>query len=427
MSNYTRHDDDARTVHEGYDKKPVLQRADSEVTATVNEGPVTTSNRPWYTKDLLSIGKKEQIADPRDYPMFKKSMILLVVAVAGTISPVATTLYYPALVDMQVALNTTDTAINASLSVFTFVTAFFPLVWASLGDRFGRRPIYLISFLFSVVGSICCALSKNIGMFIAFRAFSAIGSSSVMSMGAGTISDIFEPHQRGRAFAYYTSGPLLGPAIAPILGGYLNQGLGWRSNFWFLAIFAFCIWFGLLLVLPETWRPSDSAPKQVVQDEEKQNPDAIPEKRKKRAIFKTMLGPLQLLLYPNIALVVGFIGILFLVYYLINTNFTRIYTNQYGLDSGTVGLCYLSMAVGALIGGLAGGRFSDSTYKRRLRKLNDNDEVYPEMRLGGPVFYVSLFIQFAAFTAFGWCVQKDVHYAVGLVCLFFGNVLFIPW
>jgi len=34
-----------------------------------------------------------------------------------------------------------------------------------------------------------------------------------MSMGAGTIADIFEPHERGRAFAFYTCGPLLGPAI----------------------------------------------------------------------------------------------------------------------------------------------------------------------------------------------------------------------
>lgn len=54
-----------------------------------------------------------------------------------------------------------------------------PLVWASLGDRLGRRYIYLISFSISVIGSICCAMSVNIKMFIAFRAVSAIGSSSV--------------------------------------------------------------------------------------------------------------------------------------------------------------------------------------------------------------------------------------------------------
>ena len=160
---------------------------------------------------------------------------------------------------MQYDLNTTDTAMNASLSVFTFATALFPLMWASFGDKFGRRPVYLVSFLISVIGSICCALSVNVGMLIAFRAVSAIGSSSVctlslrlyvslvvslmplspgngnvsfqeitihaehhvfthtcktQSIGAGTISDLFEAEERGRAFGYYTMGPLLGPALA---------------------------------------------------------------------------------------------------------------------------------------------------------------------------------------------------------------------
>lgn len=91
-------------------------------------------------------------------------------------------------------------------------------MWAAAGERFGRRKIYLISFIISTLGSLFCALSVNIVMLIIFRAVSAIGSSSVMSMGAGTISDIFETHERGRAFAWYTCGPLLGPALGPILG-----------------------------------------------------------------------------------------------------------------------------------------------------------------------------------------------------------------
>ncbi|KAI7859961.1 major facilitator superfamily domain-containing protein [Circinella umbellata] len=365
------------------------------------------TNTPWYNKDLLSIGKKTQILDPRDYSMLKKSTILLVVAIAGTMSPVATTIYYPALVDMQQGLNATDTSINASLSVFTFVTALFPLPWAVLGDRFGRRPIYLLSFFISVVGSICCAVSVNIGMFIAFRAISAIGSSSVMSMGAGTISDIFEPHQRGRAFAYYTSGPLLGPAIAPIIGGYLNQELGWRSTFWFLAIFALCIWLGILLILPETWRPLEKKVKNAENyNDEKQGDNSKTTNKDKKINLSVLLGPLQLFRFTNITLAVSFVGIL-------------IYTNQYGLDSGTVGLCYLPMAGGAILGGLAGGRFSDATYRKHAKKVNNKDEIYAEMRLGGPVFYASLILQLFAFIAFGWCIQENVHYGIGLMCLFF--------
>ena len=70
-----------------------------------------------------------------------------------------------------------------------------------------------MSFAITVVGTILCAVSVNIAMLIVFRGVSAIGASSVQSMGAGTLSDIFDSHERGRAYAWYVLGPIMGPAI----------------------------------------------------------------------------------------------------------------------------------------------------------------------------------------------------------------------
>lgn len=52
-----------------------------------------------------------------------------------------------------------------------------------------------------MIGNLGCALAINMGMFLALRAISAIGSSSVMSLGAGTIADVFVPKERGRRMA----------------------------------------------------------------------------------------------------------------------------------------------------------------------------------------------------------------------------------
>ncbi|KAI8073787.1 major facilitator superfamily domain-containing protein [Thamnidium elegans] len=356
--------------------------------------------------------------DPKNFPRIKKNTILLLVAIGGAISPVSTTIYYPALITMQEDFQTTDTTLNASLSIFTFFTAFFPLVWATFGDLFGRRRIYIISFFISVLGSVCCALSVNAEMFIVFRAVSAIGSSSAMSMGAGTIADIFEPGERGRAFAYYTCGPLLGPAIGPIIGGYLNQGLGWRSNFWFLAIFCFITWLGIVFFLPETWRAPVISASDVTLNEKSgslgssstlnQGTSSIktsPVKKKKQ--FVNPIGALKLLMFPNIALAVTFVGVL-------------TYTLQYGMSSGLVGICYLPSAAGSMIGGIVGGRMSDKIYNKRVAKVKEtNQPIYPEMRLGGVIFYCSIILQLVSFTAYGWCVEKNVHFAYGLVCQFF--------
>lgn len=80
---------------------------------------------------------------------------------------------------MQFYFDTTDTIMNASLSVFVFCLALFPLIWATFGDKYGRRPMYIISFLIAIIGMVCCAVSVNVTMFIVFRAVSAVGASSV--------------------------------------------------------------------------------------------------------------------------------------------------------------------------------------------------------------------------------------------------------
>ncbi|KAI8075018.1 major facilitator superfamily domain-containing protein [Gongronella butleri] len=389
--------------------------------------------------------------DPHAWPQVKKYLILLIVALAGASSPLASTIYYPSLVVMQNDFHTDDTTMNASISIFTFFTAFFPLLWATAGDIIGRRRIYLVSFCISVIGSVCCAVSVNITMFIIFRAISAIGSSSIMSMGAGTIADVFEIHERGRAFAWYTCGPLIGPAIGPIIGGYLNQGLGWRSTFYFLAIFNLCILCVIFFFLPETFRASVASQG----DEEKQ----IKPRPKKRY---NPLQALDLLKNVNIVLAVTFVGILFFLLYVINTTFTRTYSVQYGFDTGTVGLLYLPNAVGCMIGGIMGGRLSDSRYNKQVAKLerkstpvqtvaassdspaeqvvieqiapNDQQgktaplvQPYPELRLGGPVFYGAILLQLVAVVAYGWCVQENVFWAAGVICQFFvGIALMVP-
>ncbi|KAG1459776.1 hypothetical protein G6F56_006090 [Rhizopus delemar] len=243
-------------------------------------------------------------------------------------------------------------------------------------------------------------------MFNGFRAVSAMGSSSVLSMGAGTIADIFEPRERGRAFAYYYFGPLLGPALGPIIGGYLSQGLGWRSNLWFLSIFALCIWLGIFFLLPETSRISP-VPEMVVEEKPRE------EETKSKIKMVNPFSSLKLLLYPNIALTTTYVGIL-------------VYTDQYGLGSGIVGLCYLPYAIGAMTGGNIGGRISDRVYNKRIEKAKENgQEIYPEMRLSGPTLVFSTIVQFLSITAYGWCVDKNVHFAYGLVCQFIYGVAFM--
>ncbi|KAI8885115.1 MFS general substrate transporter [Backusella circina FSU 941] len=352
--------------------------------------------------------------DPRQFSPMKKRLILMTVAFATSTAPIASTIYYPALVEIQLAFNTTATVINTSLSVFIFANAIFPLFWAPFSDIFGRRKIYLISFLINIVGSIGCALSVNVGMFIAFRAISAMGSSSVMSMGAGTLSDIYDAHERGRAMALYSLGPLVGPAISPIIGGYMSQGVGWRSIFYFVAAYGIAVWLCILFFLPETWRPKAALPGATQKSSTMERIKQI-----------NPLSSLRFLKFGNIVLCCAFSGVVFMMFYLLNTTYTRTYTLVYGFDSGTVGLCYIPLALGGMVGSTMGGRLADRFYNKARAK--SGGEGNPEMRINLGVLAFALSCQFGGMITYGWCVEKRVHESVGIICIFFMAIgLMIP-
>lgn len=94
----------------------------------------------------------------------------------------------------------------------------------------------------------------------------------------------------------------------------MNQGFGWRSNFYFLSVFGFLTWLGIIFGLPETWRASP------VEEKLPSKQEAQPEFRKdvekqsalkKRRNFVNPIAALKLLQFPNIGLAVTFVGVLY--------------------------------------------------------------------------------------------------------------------
>lgn len=105
-----------------------------------------------------------------------------------------------------------------------------PMLWGTLSDTVGRRPITAACLLILALSCLGLALvpTSAYWLLMILRCLQAAGSASTIAVGAGVVSDISTPEERGGFFGFFILGPMVGPALGPVVGGALTQGLGWR-------------------------------------------------------------------------------------------------------------------------------------------------------------------------------------------------------
>ncbi|CAI2189299.1 367_t:CDS:2, partial [Funneliformis geosporum] len=347
--------------------------------------------------------------DPKNWPRRKKRLILFMIAFAGMIAPMSSTIIYPAVAKIENDLNTSEVLANGMIGIFIFFMGLAPLAWASYSDAFEtRRNIYLVSFILYIVGTVMCAISKNIWLLLTMRAIQACGASSVQSIGAGSISDIFHVFERGRAYGIFYVGPLIGPVIGPVIGGYLAETFGWRWIFWFLTVIGGVITVLIFFFLPETFARQPQS-----QNLPTPTTSTLPRRKKFNPI-----SPLILLKYPNMYLIIISVSIVFGIVYLLNTLIPRTFSKQYNLSTLYIGLVFLAPGGGYMIGSLLGGKWSDFVLAKAKRK--NNNISYPEMRIHSVWF--GAFLLTLSYTTYGWFVQANLHIAFPIISLFVGGI-----
>lgn len=257
-----------------------LERQRSQVTrqqSTATSGSKKSLRVPMKEKRglLAQLVIVPEYRDAREYPNKIKYLIVTIIALASVTGPMGTSIMLPAIDDIVDKLHTTNSEVNVSVGVYLLSLGIFPLWWSSFSERFGRRSVYLVSFVFFVAFSIGTALSPNISALIVLRVLQGGSSASVQAVGAGTIADLFAPHERGVAMGWYYLGPLMGPFMAPILGGAVSQAWGWRATQWLLLIFAGCNLLSMTFLLPETLRKVDNlqAIRAMMQNQQDPNED----------------------------------------------------------------------------------------------------------------------------------------------------------
>jgi len=126
---------------------------------------------------------------------------------------------------------------------------------AALGDRLGRRRMYVGGLVLFSMASAACALAPSLSWLIAFRAVQGLGAAIVMPLGLTLLTSSFPAERRGAVVGIWGGVAGLGVASGPLIGGAVTEGLDWHWVFWVNVPLGLAAALAVRRVLPETYGP----------------------------------------------------------------------------------------------------------------------------------------------------------------------------
>jgi EmrB/QacA subfamily drug resistance transporter len=137
-----------------------------------------------------------------------------------------------ALPSIRIELHAGIDALEWTVNAYTLTFAVLLLTGAALGDRLGRRRMFVIGLSIFTLGSAAAALAPSVTALIAARAVQGAGAAAVMPLTLTLLSEAFPAGRRGVALGIWSGISGLGVALGPVVGGAVVSGISWHWIFW---------------------------------------------------------------------------------------------------------------------------------------------------------------------------------------------------
>ena len=176
-------------------------------------------------------------------------LITLIVITAASI--VSLNMFLPSLANMATEFDVSYRVMNISVAGYLAVTAFLQIIIGPLSDRYGRRIILLFSVIIFCFSTIGCIYSSNIWWFLFFRILQGAMISGT-ALSRAIVRDMMDSKDAVKILSIIAMAMAIVPMIAPLIGGFLDELYGWRTNFWVYLIMGVSLLVLIWLDLGET-------------------------------------------------------------------------------------------------------------------------------------------------------------------------------
>ncbi len=253
----------------------------------------------------------------------------------------------PANSAIMVELETRYSVVQLVLTVYLLASLFGQIILGNLADRFGRRPVMIVSLLVFSIGGFMCALSSSVEALLVGRFVQGFGASVCVFLPRTIVRDIFGRDQSASVIGYLTTAMMIAPLFGPAMGGWATDNLSWRWMYAGLGgiagLFAFACW----LVQNETLNSDASS-------------------RKPMGLLRSSSILIRERVFIASAFMLsGGVG----VYYSFLAGAPYVAMESRGYSASMYGIWFAMVAVGYLTGNLIAGRFSERLGVHGMIKL----------------------------------------------------------
>lgn len=258
--------------------------------------------------------------------------VMTLVLIAG-LSAMSLNVFLPSLPHMADHFATDYSVMQLSVAVYLAVNAVLQIIVGPISDRYGRRPVLLVSTVLFVAATIGCIYAPTIEVFLIFRMGQAVIVSG-MVLSRAVVRDMYDQDKAASMIGYVAMGMAVVPMISPAVGGFLDEVFGWESNFWLLAILGVLTAWLIWADLGETAARRNTS----LMDQVREYPGLLTSRR-----------------FWGYCLAMAFAAGAFFAYL---GGAPYVGSEVFGLDPGTLGLFFGVPAVGYALGNFVTGRFA---------------------------------------------------------------------
>lgn len=190
------------------------------------------------------------------------SLLLLIVLVG--FPQISETIFTPSLPDIAHDFQASMATVQLTLSIYFLAFALGVFFWGWLSDFIGRRKAMLYGLVFYGVGSFLCFRSGSVEVLLFARFIQAFGASTGSVVTQTILRESYSGNQRHALFAQISAALAFTPAIGPLIGGLVDQYLGFRAVFFVLVLMSVLVFCYAFLRLPETFEVSKRVPVKLV-------------------------------------------------------------------------------------------------------------------------------------------------------------------